>query len=278
MGNFAMRGAILGDIIGSTLEFGRPNKYNAYFAPLLLKGSHYTDDTVMTCATAAALLEGAEMFAPAYKAFGAAYPGAGYGGMFGQWLRKDGIAPPYGSFGNGSAMRIAPVGDYVYANHYCDEDIVHVIAKGMEIAERSAACTHDHPEGIKGAQATVYAILLAYGRYDKETIVEDTAGRFSYDEARQKLSALRQEAVFDETCQSSLPLALACFRESNSYTECLRNVMSCKCDTDTVGAIAGAIAGAYYQDFQCDIDAALRRYLPDGLWAQVEEFDSYVYT
>lgn len=192
-----MWGAILGDIIGARHEF-MPTKQYDFQA--LHPDNRFTDDSILTIATSDAILRGTD-FGAAYRAWGRAYPDGGYGGMFRQWLYSEATGP-YNSFGNGAAMRVSPVA-------YSSEDEEDVLA----MAEQSAAATHDHPEGIKGAQATALAVLLARQGTTQAALRQRIAQRFpSYDLQRQ-WAAIQSDYSFDATCQGTVPEALICFRK-----------------------------------------------------------------
>ena len=192
-----MLGAIAGDVVGSPYEF-EPIKTTEF--PLFGPSSAFTDDTVLTCAVAEALLGGGD-YAAAFRRWGRRYPDVSWGGRFRQWLSDD-RAGPYGSFGNGSAMRVGPVG-------WARDTVEEVLAE----AERSARPTHDHPEGIKGAQATALAVFLARTGAGKGVIREEIARRFGYDVWR-SVDAVRPSYRFDETCQRTVPEALIAFFDS----------------------------------------------------------------
>jgi ADP-ribosylglycohydrolase len=190
-------GAIIGDVIGSVHEHAGTKTTDF---PLFVPGSRFTDDTVLTIATADALLTDGD-YARAYREWGNRYLRAGYGGAFKRWLRTPG-AGPYGSFGNGSAMRVSPV---AYAFSSIDE----VLAE----AKRSAAVTHDHPEGIKGVQATALAVYLARTGVARAEIRAEIVRRFGYDLSR-TIEEIRPSYAFDVTCQGSVPEALTAFFET----------------------------------------------------------------
>ncbi len=234
-----MLGAIAGDIIGSVFEH-RPHKSKDF--PLFSSASCFTDDTVLTVATAHALLTTGD-YRQAYQRYGQHWPGAGYGGSFRQWLTQT-DPKPYGSWGNGSAMRVSPVG-------FCVDTLEDVLTE----AAKSAEVTHNHPEGIKGAQAVALAIYLARNDANKETICEEIEGRFGYDLQR-TLATIRPEYHFDVSCQGSVPESIIAFLESNDYEDAVRNAISLGGDADTMACIAGGIAEAFYGD------------LPDDIWQQ----------
>jgi ADP-ribosylglycohydrolase len=224
-----MLGAIVGDIVGSTRE-GSMEKLKGFH--LFAAGSRFTDDTVMTCAIAKAILEGKD-YGEAMRELGAAFPDSGYGGHFRRWILGQ-IEGPYGSFGNGSAMRASPVG-WAFES----EDEV------LREARASALPTHDHPEGVKGAQATALAVWLARKGASKPEIRKEIEARFGYD-LRRRLRDIRPAYVFDVSCQGTVPEALISFLESFSFEDAIRNAVSLGGDADTLAAIAGPVAEAYY--------------------------------
>jgi ADP-ribosylglycohydrolase len=229
-----MLGAIIGDIIGSVYEFNNIKTTNF---PLFSDKSKLTDDSVMTLAVAEALIEGgkAENYIVAMKKYGALYPDAGYGGRFRKWLGST-DAKPYNSFGNGSAMRVSPV---VWWHKY-------KTLKGVERAANvSAAVTHNHPEGIKGAQATAAAIFLARNGESKNTIRDYIESKYEYD-LRRTLDEIRPTYRFDESCQGTVPEAIIAFLESDDFEDAIRKAVSLGGDSDTLAAITGSIAEAAY--------------------------------
>ncbi|MBL8967702.1 MAG: ADP-ribosylglycohydrolase family protein [Spirochaetaceae bacterium] len=226
-----MLGAMVGDVIGSTREF-RPVKYKAF--RLFEAGSSFTDDSVMTLAVAKAAMAGGD-YGAAMRELGVRYPNSGYGGRFWRWLTGY-VAGPYCSYGNGSAMRVSPV-----AWAFDTE------AEVLREAAASALPTHDHPEGVKGAQATALAIFMARRGADKDDIGKEIAGRFGYDLSR-RLDDIRPGYRFDETCQGTVPEAIISFLESSDFEDAVRNAVSLGGDADTLAAIAGSIAEAHYGD------------------------------
>lgn len=236
-----MLGSIIGDICGSSYERGMGGSRKMAASELVLfpSDSEFTDDSVMTLATATAIIannfqpNGPHTYDAAYRTLGRMYPGRGYGGMFAQWLESHDMGP-YNSFGNGSAMRVSPIG---FAFH----DEATVLAE----AERSAAVTHNHPEGIKGAQATALAIFLARHHSPKEALRQRLMDVFGYD-LNHAVEEIRPTYVFNVTCQGSVPEAIICFLDANSYEETIRNAISLGGDTDTQACIAGGIAEAFY--------------------------------
>lgn len=250
-----MIGAIAGDVIGSVHEW-TPTKTTDF--PLFTAASRFTDDTVLTVATAHAILT-ATPYEDAYRRFGRRYPDAGYGGMFSEWLRA--AEPrPYNSWGNGSAMRVSPVG-------FAFDSVETVLRE----AERSAAITHDHPEGIRGAQATALAVYLARTGAPKEEIREELMERFGYD-LRRRIDAIRPGYTFDVSCQGSVPEAIIASLESEDAEDAIRLAVSLGGDADTQAAIAGGIAEACYGDLPSSIVEPVRARLPVDLLEVIDAF------
>ncbi len=232
-----MIGAIIGDIAGSIYEF---NNIKTTDFPLLSDDCFFTDDTAMTVAVADALLRGGRNEAKTEKEmvkslrkFGKIYPDAGYGCRFGEWLTSS-DPKPYGSFGNGSAMRVSPVAWFF-----------HSLEKVEKFAEISAKVTHDHEEGIKGAKATAVAIFMARRGYEKDYIKRYLELKYKYDLSK-SLDEIRPDYSFDETCQGTVPAAFRAFYEADSFEDTIRKAISLGGDSDTLAAIAGSIAEAYY--------------------------------
>ncbi len=224
-----MIGAIAGDIIGSVYEW---NNIKTTDFPLINDASFFTDDSVLTIALADSILTGTP-YSTLLKEYYTLYPNAGYGGMFSRWARSD-KNEPYNSYGNGAAMRISPVG-------FGFSTLDSVMAK----AEEYTAVTHNHAEGIKGAQATAAAIYLARTGNDKDQIRGFIQMRFGYDLSR-SLDEIRPGYKFDETCQGTVPEAIIAFLESNSYENAIRLAISLGGDSDTIACITGGIAQAFY--------------------------------
>jgi len=227
-----MIGAILGDIIGSRFEFSLDRKNKTEDFELFTKNNYITDDSVLTIATADAILNN-KYYSDCYDYWGNKYPYAGYGGNFKNWL-KDGNKQPYNSYGNGSAMRVSPVG-------WLFDDLDTVLFE----ADKSARCTHNHEEGIKGATSVACAIYLARKKTDKKVIKEIIELAFGYDLSR-TIEQIRPTYKFEVTCQKSVPESIICFLEGNSYEDVVRKAVSLGGDTDTQACIAGSIAEAYY--------------------------------
>lgn len=250
-----MLGAIAGDIVGSVYEnFRTKRKDFALFTPL----STYTDDSVLTVAVADAILK-RQPYGAMIKAYARRHPLRGYGPKFLLWMASSRMTP-YNSFGNGSAMRVSPVG---WAYHSVEEVLLE--------AQRTAECTHNHSEGIKGAQATALAVFWARTGADKETIRREIEQRFGYDLHR-TIDGIRPSYGFDITCQGSVPEAIVAFLDSTSFEDALRNAVSLGGDADTQAAIAGSIAEAYYKDIPENILSEVTRRLSRDLWEVTDPF------
>ena len=250
-----MLGAIAGDVIGSVHEKARTKTKDF---PLFTEGSRFTDDTVLTVAVADGLLRGRD-YVDTFHDYFHAYPDAGYGGTFWMWASSR-RREPYQSWGNGSAMRVSPV---AYTGATLDE----VLAE----AGRTAAVTHDHAEGIRGAQATAAAIYLARTGSTKEQIRRHIGERFDYflDET---VDELRPTYQFDVSCQRSVPQSIIAFLDSTGFEDAVRNAVSLGGDADTMACIAGAIAEAYYGGVPSEIAEAVSARLDDRLRGVVREF------
>ncbi|MBA4388985.1 MAG: hypothetical protein C0404_13470 [Verrucomicrobia bacterium] len=241
-----MLGAIAGDVIGSVFEWV-PTKRTDFSLFHLM--SAYTDDTVLTVAVAEAILTDGD-YCRAIKSFARRHPLRGYGGRFTMWMMSP-STEPYNSFGNGSAMRVSPVG-FAFDSE----------EKVLDEAKRSAEVTHNHPEGIKGAQAAALAILMARKGVDKAAIKRELSGRFGYDLDR-TLAEIRPAYRFDVTCQGSVPEAIIAFLESDSYEDAVRKAISLGGDADTQACITGGIAEAFHKGVPAEIAANVRKRLPD---------------
>jgi type I restriction enzyme M protein len=256
-----MLGAIIGDVVGSVYEF---NNIRTKDFPLFRPSCFFTDDTVMTIATYKALkaCKGKYKKLPKmtikYKQFyGAEYPNLSYGKSFGIWLNRR-KPLPYNSYGNGAAMSVSPVA-------YFAQDIEQV----KDLSYKVTAVTHNHPEGIKGAEATAVAIWLAKNHYSKEQIKEHIEKNyysldFNYED-------LVKNYQFNETCQKTVPQAIYCFLISENFEDAIRTGISIGGDSDTLCAIIGAIAEAYY-GIPEDIKHMVYQYLDDDLMKIVKDF------
>jgi len=251
-----MMGAVAGDVIGSIYE-SVPIKSTAF--PLFDEGCRFTDDTVLTVATAWAILRG-KSFEAAYLEFGRRYPHAGYGARFYDWLRME-VPRPYNSLGNGSAMRVSPV-----AFAFDDEHSV------LREAEESAIVTHNHPEGVKGARAVALAAFKARTGASKDEIRHAISSECAYDLDR-TLDEIRANYAFDVTCPGSVPEAILAFLESRDVEDAIRLAISLGGDSDTQAAIAGAIAYAFYGEIPDGITSQVRARLPTEFVEIIDEFE-----
>lgn len=258
-----MLGAIAGDMIGSVYEW---NARDSTEFPLFTAKSTFTDDTVLTVAVAHAILDShstGEL--PDYQKYvhdyARRYPGRGYGGRFRSWILEE-DPQPYNSFGNGSAMRVSPVG-------FAFSGVPHVLAE----ARRSAEFTHNHPEGIKGAEATALAILLARQHKSRDELREEIAAHSGYDLGR-TVDQIRPDYSFDVTCQGSVPEAIIAFLDSTDFESAIRNAISLGGDADTQACIAGGIAEAFYGGVPASIAAEVRKRLPSEMLLVVDDFYS----
>ncbi|MBE5784237.1 MAG: hypothetical protein E7330_00370 [Clostridiales bacterium] len=264
-----MYGAIIGDIVGSRYEFFNIKTKDF---PLFSPGCDYTDDSIMTVAAAKALLRAHNEEAPdlfrifteEMRALGQAYPDpmGAYGSRFIGWLFAD-DPTPYFSCGNGSAMRVSPCALYAKT-----------LEEALFLAEASANITHNHPEGIKGAKATAAAIFLAKTGSSKAEIAQYIRDRFYPLE--KSLDEIRPAYSFDGTCQGTVPEALTAFLESTSFEDAIRNAISLGGDSDTIGAITGSVAYAYYRRAGEDLFAYRKKaeeYLPEEFIEVIAEFE-----
>lgn len=252
-------GAICGDIIGSTYEF-HPIKTKDF--EIINKHSRFTDDTVLTLAVASWLTEdkthNTQTLVKKVQKLANKYPHAGYGGRFSEWTTQEN-PEPYNSWGNGSAMRVSPVA------WVCD-----TLEETQMLAAKSASITHNHPEGIKGAVATATAIYLARNKKSKEFIKKYIETTYNYDLSR-KLKDIRKNYKFEVSCQKSVPESIICFLEADSYVDTIRNAISMGGDADTMAAISGSIAAAYY-DVPQELINKCEEKLDDYLTSILEEY------
>ena len=263
-----MYGAILGDIIGSPYEFDQNNIKTTEF-DLFSKRSEFTDDSIMTLAVAEALMNcGIDAdeetmkaaLVSAMKKYGERYPFAGYGVNFSMWIAQE-DPKPYNSFGNGSAMRVSAV------PWLCQEDM----AKMLRIAGLTAAVSHNHPEGIKGAQATAAVIFMAIHGAPKEVIKDTISKVFRYDLSK-SCDEIRPTYHHVESCQETVPQAICAFLEGNSFEEVIRLAVSLGGDSDTLACIAGSMAEAFYGVPE-ELKREARERLSDDLRAVLDRFD-----
>ncbi len=254
-----MIGAIAGDIIGSVYEH-KPIKTKEF--PLFHPQCRFTDDSVMTIAVAQAILTG-RPYLETIREIGRSYPRAGYGAAFFHWLFAENPAP-YNSWGNGSAMRVSPVG-------FAFDTLEEVLRQ----AASSAEISHNHPEGIKGAQATALSVFLARTTHDKELIRSEIEKRFEYGLHR-TVESIRPTYAFDISCQGTVPEAIIAFLDSDSYEDAVRNAISLGGDSDTLACITGGIAEAFYGSVPPHTRERVQQLLPSHLWEITQNFiDKY---
>ena len=266
-----MYGAILGDIIGSPYEFDQGYKTKDF--PLFSRNSKFTDDSVMTLAVADAFLslppqasevEIRRFLVRSMQTYGRKYPYAGYGGMFRRWL-KDTNPQPYGSYGNGSAMRVSSAA-------WLFDDLQTV----RHMARLSAEVTHNHPEGIKGAEATASAIYLARTGSTKAEIKSYIEANFHYDLSR-SCDEIRPAYRHVESCQETVPEAITAFLEGNSFEDVIRTAVSLGGDCDTLTAIAGSIAEGFYGVPE-ELKKQCRERLPEDLRKVLRRFEETLHS
>jgi ADP-ribosylglycohydrolase len=250
-----MLGAVAGDIIGSVYEYdGIKTKSFVLFSP----DCFFTDDSILTIALADSILKGTN-YIDNLKRFYRLYPDGGYGGGFHRWARSESTAPYY-SYGNGAAMRISPVG---FA--YNDPDTV--LQKAAEFTE----VTHNHPEGIKGAQATAITIFLARTGKSREGIKDYIETKFQYDLSRH-IDEIRPSYRFEISCQGTVPQAIRAFIDSTDFEDAVRNAVSLGGDSDTLACITGGIAQAYYGAVSEAIETKVYEILDERLGSITREF------
>lgn len=253
-----MFGAIIGDIVGSVYEHARPPIKTIEF-DFFTERSFFTDDTVLTCAVADAILHNKD-YGEMIQQYGRKYPGRGYGGRFKRWLYTD-PTMPYNSFGNGSAMRVSPVG-------FAFDTVEDVLRE----AGKTALPTHNHPEGINGAKATALAVYMARTGSNKVQIRSEISSRFGYDLNR-TCEDIRPAYSFDVTCQGSVPEAIIAFLDSSDFESAIRLSISLGGDADTLACIAGGIAQAFYGEIPQWIKEDAWDRLPGSMQTVVEQFN-----
>jgi ADP-ribosylglycohydrolase len=250
-----MIGAIAGDVIGSVYEH-HPIKTEDF--PLFHPRCVFTDDTVLTVAVADAIITG-RPYQESIREIGRRYPGSGYGESFYLWLHSE-DPRPYNSWGNGSAMRVSPVG-------FAFDTMEEVLNE----ARKTAVISHNHPEGVKGAQATALAVFLARMGQSKNEIRDQISHRFAYDLDR-TVEAIRPTYSFDISCQGTVPEAITAVLDSTSYEDAVRKAVSLGGVSDTLACIAGGIAEAFYGHVPDRIQARVREILPPDLLSVVDAF------
>ena len=246
-----MLGAIIGDIVGSVYEF---NNYRAKdFDPFFHPKASYTDDTVCTIAVADALVNGRHP-AIALREWGQRYwDNGGWGMRFAEWIADEAMGP-YGSFGNGAAMRVSPAGL-----------LARSVEEAIALSDRVTEVTHNHPEGMRGGAATAVAVFLARSSMDASLIRSEIVRRFGYDMSL-SVNAIRPAYLYNETSQNTVPQALTCALEATSFEDAIRNAISIGGDSDTIAAIAGGVAEALFGIEGCIADRAWL-YLPEDMRA-----------
>lgn len=262
-----MYGAIFGDVIGSRFEFDRGGKTKEF--KLFTAEDSFTDDTAMTIAVGEGLMNAGldadietvkKAVIESMQDWGHRYPNAGYGGRFWGWLFNGSNPRPYNSFGNGSAMRVSAAG-LLYDS----------LERTREVARATAEVTHNHPEGIKGADCTATVMYMGRTGSTKEEILDYITKEFGYD-ISESLDEMRKRHEHVESCMDSLPKALRSFFDGESYEDVVRNAVSLGGDTDTLAAIAGAMAEAYY-GIPAEIAAEGKNFLPEDMLEVLERFD-----
>lgn len=250
-------GAVLGDVIGSVYEWNniKSSEFN-----LFNPECRFTDDTVLTIAVADSILN-SEDFAKKILEYGKKYRGRGYGGNFRNWLNSKN-PKPYGSYGNGSAMRVSAVG-FAFDN----------IDSVLSVAKQTAEVTHNHPEGIKGAQATAAAIFLARQGKSKQEIKNYISSTFNYN-LDFKLDEIRPTYTFDVSCQGSVPQSIVAFLESSDFESAIRLAISIGGDSDTIACITGGIASAFYKNIPIEIIEFVNEILPNEFIEIMNRFDN----
>lgn len=260
-----MLGAIVGDIVGSIYEF---NNIKTKDFALFQDCCFFTDDTVMTCAVAEAIMHGGKHddFIYAMKKFGQMFPNAGYGIGFATWINSD-DPKPYGSFGNGSAMRVSACGEL-----NSPEEV-------RKMAKLSAEITHNHPEGVRGALAVAEAIFICNNNDDaeesKKLVKENAENVYGY-KLCQTLDEIRPTYYFNETCQGTIPQAIQAFLESTSFEDAIRNAISLGGDSDTLAAITGSIAEATY-GIPSWIKEKVLSYLDENLMDVLNKWEKFIH-
>ena len=252
-----MLGAIAGDMIGAPWEAAGEKRRDF---PLFTEFSRFTDDTAMTVAIAQAILTDGD-YARAMRSVGQRYPLAGYGRAFQDWLFDESIGP-YGSHGNGAAMRASPIGAAARS-----------IEEALTEARRCAALTHDHPDGIAGAEAVAMGVFLARNGASKDEMRREISARTGYDLAR-TLAEIRPAYTWDVAARRSVPEAIVCFLEADGFEDAVRNAVSLGGDADTMACIAGALAEAHWGEVPPPIAEEARRRLPDDFTPVLDAFEA----
>lgn len=254
--NDTIFGAIAGDVLGSTYEFKNEKSVDIN---LFVKKSSYTDDTVLTVAVADAILNNKD-FTKTIWEYGNKYIDRGYGGRFLEWLASEN-PQPYDSFGNGSGMRVSAIG-WAYST----------LHETLNMAKKSAEITHNHPEGIKGAQAVASAIYLSRNGFSKIAIKDYISQTFNYD-LNFKLDDIRKNYKFYVSCQKSIPQAIVAFLESTDFESAIRLAISIGGDSDTISNICGGISYAFYHNIPQKISDFVIERLPQEFIFIINQFN-----
>lgn len=255
--------AAIGDIAGMPYEFKmRTKDYNA--VNLLLPTNTYTDDTVCTFACAEALLKDLDMAENLWKRCRADFF-RGFGGRFAKWLIAKEVQPSYHSYGNGSGMRVSAASFMAKSVEEC-----------IELATKTALPTHDHPEGIKGAVATALAIYYGMNGKDKDFIRHNVLDGYYPNWSKLTYDSIKPGYGFDDTCQQTIPAALICFLESKDYSDCLKLAIALGGDADTLAAISGPMAYAFYKTMPEELIENAKAKLPEWMLEVNDELDSFV--
>lgn len=260
--NNILLGAIVGDFVGSRYE-GRRNHAQDKNFTLFDVDNRVTDDTIMTIAVARWLIDKGDI-RDFLRGWGNKYPHAGYGKSFKAWFQSPKTDVKNDSWGNGSAMRVSPTA-------WVSEDL----EETLDLAKKSAEWTHNHEEGIKGAQATAACIWLARHGASKDGIKKFVEERFGYDLNR-TLDEIKKTYTFSSWCQTSVPESIICFLEGTSYEDTIRNAVWLDGDTDTMAAISGSIAAAFYGGVPEEMAKYVLAHISDDLKKTVMEFDKFV--
>ena len=264
-----MYGAILGDMVGAPYEFDRGNKSKRF--EMFNQQVHFTDDSVMTFAVADAILKAGidadeqkmkKNFVDCMQKWGNKYPDAGYGGRFARWLRSH-DPQPYNSWGNGSAMRVSPVG-WLFDS----------IERTREVARWSAEVTHNHPEGIKGAEATAAAIFMANNGASKAEIRDYVISNFGYDLSR-TCDEIRPGYHHVESCMETVPEAITAFLEGKDFEDAIRTAVSLGGDCDTLTCITGGIAEAFFE-MPGEMEREVENRLEDDMLKVLHQFNEQI--
>lgn len=253
-------GALIGDWCGAGYEWSNSTAANPDEIEIL-KSGRFTDDSVLTIATMDWINNGAgDDYASYLKKWARAYPRAGYGGMFREWVMSESLEP-FNSFGNGAGMRVSPCAYYANSLDEC-----------LELAKKSAEATHNHEEGVKGAQAIAEAIYLARSGAGKQDMRNVLSKDFGYDLSKELVEIGTNAHPFDATCQVTVPEAIMCFLESNSYLDAIRKAIWIGGDSDTIADMTAAIAEAYY-GIPYFIEEMFKERLPEDFKEVIVEFN-----